>query len=293
MIYVQTDNQSNIQGIEFDSEAEKTIGDSFWITRGDRELVRAELSPDGKRFVMRQTRRTQDDIVVFDRDSGNWRDVTNDAPFDRYPRWSPDGKQIAFASDRNEGMEVWVSDADGSNMRQVTFLYSHRYGSSFPAWSPDGKSLIYTNNLQPYLVDLTKSWQEQQAPQKVLTAEPDRNFVVWDWSPDGKKLIGTLPLDERAIAVYSFETKRLERIVEDVDSSSTIPSWLPDNRRIVFAKENKIFITDTETKKTKEIFSHPPDGIRSPFVSRDGRLLYYIVPLSESNIWLLDGSPNQ
>ncbi|MCY7374548.1 MAG: serine/threonine-protein kinase, partial [Pyrinomonadaceae bacterium] len=290
MIYVQTDNQSNLQGIEFDSKAERTIGDWFWITRGDRVIVRAELSPDGKQFVMRQTRRTQDDIVVVNRDGTNWRDVTNDAPFDRYPRWSPDGKQIAFTSDRNVGTEIWVGNADGSNLRQVTFQYTPKFSSGFPNWSPDGKSLIYTNNFQPYLIDLTKSWEEQQAPQRVLPPEISSNFVVWDWSPDGKKLLGTLPLGERAIAVYSLETKRLERIVENIESSNTLPSWLADSRRIVFESENKIFLADSETKKIKEIFSHLPEIINSSFVSRDGRLLYYTAHSSESDIWLLDVS---
>jgi Tol biopolymer transport system component len=67
---------------------------------------------------------------------------------------------------------------------------------------------------------------------------------------------------------------------------------LPDNRRIVFESENKIFITDSETKKTKEILSRHPENIGSAFISRDGRLLYYTVHLSESNIWLLDISQN-
>ena len=48
--------------------AEKTVGEPFWITRGDRQIVRPELSPDGTRFVMRVPRRTQDDIVVVNRD---------------------------------------------------------------------------------------------------------------------------------------------------------------------------------------------------------------------------------
>jgi len=93
----------------------------------------------------------------------------------------------------------------------------------------------------------------------------------------------------RCIAVYSFETKRLERIVENVD---VVPSWLPDSRRIVFENLNKIFIADTETKKTKEIHSHKTENIRSAFVSRDGRLLYYSIHTGESNIWLLDSSQN-
>ncbi len=64
MIYVQTNNQSNIQAVEFDANKEKVVGEPFWITRGDRQIVRPELSADGKQFVMRVPRRTQDDIVV-------------------------------------------------------------------------------------------------------------------------------------------------------------------------------------------------------------------------------------
>ena len=121
MIYVQTDQQSNIQAVNFDSNAEKTIGEPFWITRGDRNIVRPELSPDGTRFVMRVSRRTQDDIVVVSRDGTQWRDLTNDKFFDRYPRWSPDGKRIAFTSDRSGRYEIWMLDADATNLRQLTF----------------------------------------------------------------------------------------------------------------------------------------------------------------------------
>jgi Tol biopolymer transport system component len=96
MIYVQNDQQSNIQGLNFNAKRRRVTGEPFWITRGDRHIVRPELSPDGTRFVMRVSRRTQDDIVVVSRDGTQWRDLTNDKSFDRYPRWSPDGKKIAF-----------------------------------------------------------------------------------------------------------------------------------------------------------------------------------------------------
>ena len=72
MIYVQTNNQSNIQGVEFDTAAGKISGKPFWITQGDREITRAELSPDGTRFAMRIIRRTQDDLDTIARNVDTW-----------------------------------------------------------------------------------------------------------------------------------------------------------------------------------------------------------------------------
>ena len=39
LLYVQTDQQANIQAVTFDSKLEKTVGEPFWITRGDRQIV--------------------------------------------------------------------------------------------------------------------------------------------------------------------------------------------------------------------------------------------------------------
>ena len=72
---------------------------------------------------------------VVNRDGTNWRDLTDDKYFDRYPRWSPDGKKIAFASDRSGSYEIWTIEADGTNLRRSLYLSP---GTSFPLWSPDG-----------------------------------------------------------------------------------------------------------------------------------------------------------
>ena len=142
MIYVQTDVEANIQGIKFDPKSEKVIGEPFWITRGDNQVVRPELSPDGSQFVIRIERRTQDDIVLVKRDGTDWRDLTNDKFFDRYPRWSPDGKQITFTSDRSGRYEIWIMNADGTNLRQVTAGASAH--ATFPLWSHDGARILFS-----------------------------------------------------------------------------------------------------------------------------------------------------
>jgi sugar lactone lactonase YvrE len=67
-----------------------------------------------------------------------------------------------------------------------------------------------------------------------------------------------------------------------------LPTWLPDSNRLVFSNEGKVLIADTATKKVRELTWRQPEQIRSVALSRDGRLLYYTVSSSESDIWLLD-----
>lgn len=276
MIYVQTNQESNIRAFNFDPDREKVIGEPFWITRGDRQIVRPELSPDLTRFVMRVPRRTQDDIVIVDRDGKNWHDVTNDKFFDRYPRWSPDGKKIAFTSDRAGRYEIWIVDADGTNLRQVSF--DSPGDATFPLWSPDGNRLLFQRNQQNVIIDLNKSWTEQ-TPQPLPT--PEKIFVVWDWSPDGKKLLGTF--SNGKVAYYSFETNRYEVLAD-----AGAPMWLPDSNRFISSYRGKAFIGDINTKRVREIFALDESQIRSIAISRDAKLIYFSVYSSESDIWMLD-----
>ena len=280
LIYVQTDQQSNIQAIKFDSKSEKTVGEPFWITRGDLNLLRPELSPDGTRFVMRISRRTQDDIVVLSRDGTNWRDLTNDKFFDRYPRWSPDGQRIAFTSDRSGRYEIWMLDADAPNLRQLTFNTTG--DTTFPLWSPDGTRILFRSNHVNSILDVNKTWAEQKL--QLLPMPPDnQRFIAWDWSPDGKKLIGSLS-GPTVIGYYSFETNQYEKLTEFGSSAM----WLPDSTRFVFRLDKTLYIGDLKTKRVREVFSTDENEIRGVDISPDGELLYYTIYSSESDIWLLD-----
>ncbi|MEJ7846880.1 MAG: protein kinase [Pyrinomonadaceae bacterium] len=284
MIYVQTDNKSNIQAINFDVKSRKTIGDLFWITAGDRLISRAELSPDGQQFVVRLVRRTQDDIVLINRKTGEISDLTEDEAFDRYPRWSPDGRKIAFISDRGGSHEIWTIDAAGTNPKQVTFTNSK--GATFPHWSPDGTRMLFRLDQQNFIIDLNKSWDEQTP---TVLPDPPNNakFTVWDWSPDGKTMVGSFSGGWQGIGTYSLDSPRYEKI-SDLEE---IPMWLPDSRHITFSRNGKVYILDTVTKKIEEIPVASSGVIRSASVSRDGSLLYFTTVSNESDIWLLDISP--
>jgi len=278
LIYVQTEEESNIHGVKFDAKREKIVGEPFWITRGDQRISRPELSPDGTHFVMRVPRRAQDDIVIIQRDGTNWRDLTNDRPFDRYPRWSPDGKKIAFTSDRTGRYEIWTMDADGGNLRQLS--YDSPGDSSFPLWSPDGQRMLFRRKGVNVILDLNKDWASQTLER--LPVEPENPMVVWDWSPDGKKLIGTDSADQ--VVCYSFETKQYEKIL-DVGS---YPMWLADGVRFLYLADDKIYLSDVVTKRVREILPSQEMRLRSVGISRDGQLIYFSLYSGESDIWLLD-----
>ena len=285
MAYVQTDNRSNIQGVNFDPLAVRTVGEPFWVTEGNREISRAELSPDGTQFVMRLIRPTQDDIVMSSRNGREWRDVTSDEPFDRYVRWSPDGKRLAFGSDRNGGGNVWISNADSTGLRQMTFDSDPEYATGFPVWSPDGTRLsVYHKGVTSFL---ETNGENTGKVISTLPAGPNvERMVVWDWSPDGKKLAGVIVLgDKRSIGTYSFDTSQYEIMLEDSDA---VPSWLPNSRHLIYSGGRKIFVIDTLTKRIRELFANQTVDMRSPFVSRDGKLLYYTAANLESDIWMLD-----
>ena len=282
MIYVQTDQRSNIQAFKFDSNAEKIVGEPFWITRGDRNLLRPELSPDGTRFVLRISRRTQDDIAVLSRDGTQWRDLTNDKFFDRYPRWSPDGKRVAFTSDRTGRYEIWVLDADAPNLRQLTF--DSPGDTTFPLWSPDGTQILFRRSFVSTILDVNKPWAEQNLRQLPLPPDNQR-FLAWDWSPDGKRLIGSLSGPPTAVGSFSFETNSYEKLTELGGAAM----WLPDSTRFIFlVNPNKLYLSDIKTRRVRELFSSGENEIRSVDVSPDGELLYFTIYSSESDIWLLD-----
>ena len=96
--------------------------------------------------------------------------------------------------------------------------------------------------------------------------------------------------DKRHIGFYSLETKTFEVLLEN---SEAIASWMPDSRRVVFADEHAVYLIDPAINEHTKILENPEVQIRSPFVSRDGKLLYYTASNAESDIWMLDLTPDR
>ncbi|MGE0130733.1 MAG: protein kinase [Blastocatellales bacterium] len=287
LAYAQVAHQINIQQAGFDSVKARIEAKPAWITQGSRIATDPDFSPDGAWVVFGATGDKQEDIFIARRDGSGLRQITDDKHKDRAPRWSPDGQQIIFFSDRSGRYEYWMiqpnggpnGGPDGSGLRQ--FSHTSGPGAQAPIWSPDGLRLLC--NLQtgpPVIVDANRPWP-QQAPQALPAAGFPARLMIWSWSADGRKLAG----HKDGIYSYSFDSGRYERLTEFGEH----PVWLPDlndNQRLLFFAQDKLYMLDIRTRKSREILSVAPNHFQSLGISRDNRIVYFSLKMTEADIWL-------
>lgn len=281
--YVQRVVTQNLQRVGFDPSTETVVQQPVWITQGSRQVASPYPSPDGEWLTFSSWGK-QPDIFVIRTDGAGLRQLTDDIHNDRWPSWSPDGKRIAFQSDRSGRNEIWTISPDGSGLQQLTYTSAD---AVFPVWSPDGTRLAYSilpGN--PLIMEVGKPWQ-QQSPQPLLPlGVPNVFFLVSSWSPDSRRPAGNLRQAGRVfsgIAVYSLESQQLQRLTD----FGRDPVWLRDNRRLLLEHEGKIYLVDNQSRKAHEVLSVAPHSVgRRIGLSRDDRMIYFSLAVTEADIWL-------
>jgi serine/threonine protein kinase/Tol biopolymer transport system component len=285
--YVNQVSSTNIFKVGFNPYKETITGQPVAVTQGSRHASAPNLSPDGELFVYSSQGEKQEDLYVVGKDGAESpRKLTDDLYKDRSPRWSPDGTRIVFYSDRSGRYEAWMIRPDGSDLRQITFTE----GSSiaYPFWSPDGTRIGYNRHLESCsIIEVEKPWNEQ-APYRLIDHTRRRLSDYWvnSWSPDGRKLAGWSSPSGKTpgLVLYNFETGDFEWITDFGYS----PVWLRDNRRLIFNHQHKIYLVNTETKKSHELFPPSHHRVSGYGLSTDNRMLYYGLAIREADVWLLN-----
>jgi eukaryotic-like serine/threonine-protein kinase len=300
--YVQVSKKGNLNRLTFDPVNEKVLGEAVSITQGSSFATEPVVLSDSQSLAYNSIGDNQEDLFVLNLATGNKEAaivenhqvirLTSDSFKDRGPQGSPDGKQIAFYSDRGGDYQIWLVNKDGSELKQLTDAKGGNV--FFPVWSPDSSRLAYCFNsakvTNTYIVKPHQSWTEQ-TPQALPQNNPlVRHFLPSSWSGDGLKLAGWQHWTERdraGIYVYSFASRSYERLTD----FGSFPVWMSDNRRLLFFKDDKIFLTDEKTKKTKQIYevnSIVYADFAGITLTKDDRQLYFSQVTTEADIWVAE-----
>jgi dipeptidyl aminopeptidase/acylaminoacyl peptidase len=284
LAYVQKSETRNLQRVSVDPASGITISEAEPVTQGTKHVTDPDLSPNEEWFACSSQGETQEDIVLIKSDGSEQRQLTNDVFRDRSPRWSPDGQRIAFYSDRSGRFEIWTINADGTGLQQLS--YTSGPSTVYPIWSPDGRQMLFKQRgAQPFLFDVNRPWNDQ-TPQKLTVVDGlGEDFWAHSWSSDGRKLAGSWVFNRiNYLHVYDFETKTYENF----NVPGVKPVWLSDNHRLLYERDGRIFLFETQTKKLREVLSEAPDTVVTVCPTRDGHTFYFTLQKTESDVWLLN-----
>ena len=286
LVYTTVTRSYRLLAFPFDAKSGKT-GEPRPLFGGSEDIPGFEPSPDGKSIAFTNAG-PQEDVFIAHADGTHLRQLTNDAARDRVVTWSPDGKTLYFYSNRDGAYHIWSIRADGSGLARVTDDADLRRNGAqkidSPNASPDGRTLAAHTERFTMLVHLDHP--VGQRLEKLGDA-------IWNpqWSPDGRYIAGTFNDASDApsgIALYSLQTRRLEKVVD----RGTSPLWLPGGKQMVFFEPRRIGVVDLDSRRvTSSPFT--PSGVvetgitATPRLSRDGATLYLRQELEQGDIWMV------
>ena len=186
---------------------------------------------------------------------------------------------------------MWLIDPDGNNLQQLTKSGSRNVTRS--VWSPDSQKLaIFYADEGACILDIASGLQNPLPALK----NTDELFNVWSWSRDGKWIAGFRRVKTsnvvKGVTLYSID----RREYTDLTDTGIEPTWLNDNRRLLFGNGDKVSIVDRVGKRVRDVIAPTANIVNSlGQLSGDNRFVFFSVIEPEADIWLidLDGSRNR
>jgi Tol biopolymer transport system component len=188
-------------------------------------------APDGRRLAFTSARDGNEEIYVYDVDSGAQTRVTFNPARDRDPAWSPDGTRLVFESRRDGNPEIYVVSAAGGVPARLT---SDPADDRQPAWSSTGTIAFASNRVSngDFEFDLY-SMAEDGSGVRQLTQAPGLDADP-TWSPAGDRLAYVHGSPNWDVYVADADGTDARPLVA-TNAEEHLPSWSPDGTRIAYA----------------------------------------------------------
>jgi len=157
------------------------------------------------------------------------------------PAWNSDGTRVAFSSSRTGDNEIYTASPDGGDLRRIT---SFRGPDVSPVWNPKTNSQIAwvsgrTGLPQIYIMDSDGSNVQRMTDGGYATSpswSPSGQFLAFAWNRN----YGPGAPGGQDIYIMDIASKRWVQLTHE-EGSNDFPSWSPDNRHIVFQRDDQIW----------------------------------------------------
>ncbi len=247
-------------------------------------------SPDGKKLAMNRVFREfrtwkyyrggmADDVWIFDFDTKQWTNITNNDAQDIQPMWA--GNKIYFLSDRDRTMNLFVYDITTGQTRKVTNYTD--YDIKFPslgdqdiAFEKGGE--LYVMSLQTEQVTkVTVQVNNDDAWSRSEMIDASKFIEGVDLAPDGSRLTFSARGDVFTVPAESGITR-------DITQTNGV-----HERNVVWSPDGKWLAYISDASGEDEIYIRPQkgDGEATRITTTGDNYKYYIrwSPDSKKILW--------
>jgi tricorn protease len=200
--YAAVDSHGELFIVPTDPE----FGEKRQVTNNSWRQRNQEFSANGRYLAYTSDETKEEEIWIFDRESGVNKKLTTHPSFKTIAGFSPDSTRLAWVANNR----LFVTTVEGGATTDLGYNLAGGYTVS--GWSPDGNWLIYTKrdrdqNADVFLMDVATKVEHN------LTQNPwnDGQAVI---TPDGTKVVFT---SNRVDGVNQIFVVPLARLTEDPD----------------------------------------------------------------------------
>ncbi len=280
--------QMTIEKLTLDPGTHDSIGLPVVLRRSSTSFDDLVISPDGMTLATRTVGRNED-LCLVSVDGQKLRRLTRDEYRNRGPVFTPGGSRLVFYSSREGDYAIYSIAGDGSNVLPLTAEKSPYY--FYPALSPDGRFLAAGRQGGRVAVFPLVTGAAGSSSLGAQVFEFESRWP-WSWSRDSTRLLALGPGVDygfRAMAEAILCTPA-NQACEGLGIRANSGVFTPDGRSAILTTSDGIRVLDLAIRagpRASRLILPAPDGtLMRIALSADGRSLYFLRNMTESDIWV-------